>query len=186
MGEIGTIIDVPGDGGVGRGMELAAVLTFISILSVGGGPKLMAPFSHQLVVVHGWVGAAVLTQFYGMSRFLPGAGGLVLLTGLIGWSIAGPGGLLMPLAALIPPLFLSSIMLPWWSIRVAAPWKAALVRATGLLSAGQGIAGGLAILQLVGLGRVGLVIATAAAVARLAGMPVPVVLAAGGVCGLCL
>lgn len=185
MDDVGPIDDLPSDDAVGRGMELAAILTFISILSVGGGPKVMAPLSHQLVVLHGWVGGAVLMQFYGMSRFIPGVGGVVLLTGLIGWSIAGPGGLLMPLAATIPPLFISSLMLSWWLSRGTAPWKAALVRTAGLMSVGQGIAGGLAILQLVGLGRAGLVTATAAATARLTGVPVPAVLAVGGLCGLC-
>lgn len=167
------------------GPVLAATLALLSLLSIGGGPKLIAPLSHELVSVHGWMTGATLVRLYGFSRLLPGIGGLILLSGLIGWSVSGPGGaFLMPLTLLLPSSFAALAAQRWWSTRVSPMWKAGLVRAMVPVSVGQGVTGGLAILHFAGLGWAGVAIALAAGAARLAGAPTLAVLAGGGAAAL--
>ncbi|MBP2302261.1 chromate transporter [Azospirillum picis] len=173
---------------VAVGLDLAAVLALVSLFSIGGGPRMMAPLSHELVGVHGWMTGPMVTQLYGFSRFLPGAGGLVLLAGMIGWNVAGSfAAAAMPLAVLLPAGVAAFLLLPSWHARVPPAWRAGLLRAVAPVSAGQGVAGGLAILQLAGQsGRAAIALALLAAAARSAGMPAPLVLAAGGAAGVWL
>ncbi len=162
-------------------LRLAGLFALLSLLSVGGGPKLMAPLAHEVVSVHRWMSGEALTGLYGLSRAVSGAGGLILLSGLVGWTVAGLGGALaMPLALLLPSSFAAFAATSFWQARPGAPWKATLVRAIAPVSVGQGLAGGIAILQFAHAGRTGFIIAGAAFAARLAGLPALPILAAGG------
>ena len=132
------------------------------------------------LVEEGLLGAA-LTGLYGLSRAVPGVGGLALLAGLVGWTVAGAGGaLVMPLALILPSCVAVFAAVPPWLARPGAPGKATLARAVGPVSVGQGFAGGIALLQFAHGGRIGLAVAGGAFVARLAGLPTLVILGAGG------
>jgi chromate transporter len=163
-------------------LPLAGLFTLLSLLSVGGGPRLMAPLAHEVVSVHHWMAGEALTGLYGLSRLLPGAGGLVLLAGLVGWTVAGiAGAVVMPMVLLLPSTLVCYAAIPAWQARPGAPWKATLARAVAPVAVGQGLAGGIAILQYAQAGRGGLLLAGAALLARSAGAPAPLILIAGGI-----
>lgn len=168
-------------------LTLAGLLAVLSVLSVGGGPRIMAPLAHEAVSVHGWMTGETLIRLYGLSRLLPGAGGLILLSGLVGGAVGGPAGaLLMPLALLLPSALLCFAAVPRWLTPSGSGWKTILARAAGPVAVGQGMAGGIAILQFAHTGRGGLALAGAAFLGRMAGLPAPLVLALGAAGGAAL
>lgn len=161
---------------------LTVILVLLSLVSIGGGPKLMAPFAHELVHLRHWMTGKELAGLYGLTRAVPGPGGLILLAGAVGGKVAGwMGAVVAPLALILPSSCLCFIATSPWQARPRAPWKALLMRTVAPVSVGQGVAGGIAVLQIMHGGEAGLVIAAAAFTARLAGAPTLAVLAAGGV-----
>ncbi|HEY4343601.1 MAG TPA: chromate transporter [Parvibaculum sp.] len=161
---------------------LTIILVLLSLVSIGGGPKLMAPFAHELVHLRHWMTGKELAGLYGLTRAVPGPGGLILLAGAVGGKVAGWMGIVVaPLALILPSSCLCFVATSLWQAQPRAQWKALMMRTVAPVSVGQGVAGGIAILQITHGGTPGLVMAGAAFAARLAGLPALAVLAAGGI-----
>lgn len=161
---------------------LTLILAVLSLVSIGGGPKLMAPFAHEFVRVHHWMDGATLASLYGLTRGIPGLGGMILLVGFVGWTIAGmAGSIVAPLALLLPSSLLCFAVAPFWQARPGAPWKTLAQRTIRPVAVGQGFLGGIAVLHIAQGGHAGLAVAAAAFCARLAGMQTLAVLGLGGV-----
>lgn len=162
-------------------ITLAALLVMLSVFSIGGGPKLMAPLAYEVVQVHRWMSGEALVALYGLSRILPGTGGLVLLAGLVGWTVGGAAGAVVaPLALVLPAALIAFVAAPRWLARPGAAWKGTLHRMIAPIAVGQGVAGGLALLFMLHAGWTGLAVTAAAFVAGLMRMPALAILAAGG------
>jgi chromate transporter len=126
----------------------ALLITFapLSLVSIGGGPSVLAEMHHQAVVVHGWVTQREFADLFAISRAAPGPG--ALLATLIGWQAAGwQGALLASLAFFLPSSLLVYGAAHIWNRWRASPWHAAVEAGFAPVAAGLVLAGALAILQ---------------------------------------
>src|SRR5260221_9800137 len=106
---------------------LGLLFVVLSVFSIGGGPKLMAPLSHEIVSAHHWMTGEALASLYGLSRGMQGPSGLILLAGLVGWTVAGIGGAVVaPLALILPSSLIAFVAAPIWEARPGASWKSTL------------------------------------------------------------
>jgi chromate transporter len=97
---------------------LALVLAFapLSLVSVGGGPAVIAEMQHQSLA-HGWMTQQEFTALFAISRVAPGPG--ALLAPLIGWKAAGWLGVsVVSLAFFVP-----SSILVYGAVRVWDRWR---------------------------------------------------------------
>ena len=76
-------------------------------------PSVMPEMQRIVVEVQGWMSAAEFTQLFAVAQAAPGPN--VLVTGLLGWKIAGVAGGLVGLVAFCGP----AGALAWW---VGAQW----------------------------------------------------------------
>ena len=86
---------------------LALVFAPLSLVSIGGGPSIIAEIQHQAVVVHGWVTQREFADLFAIARAAPGPGS-TLLAILIGFSAAGWMGVLVVFLAFFVPSSTSS------------------------------------------------------------------------------
>lgn len=127
-----------------------AALVFIfvplSLVSIGGGPSVIAEMQHQAVVVHGWVTQREFADLFAISRAAPGPG--ALLATLIGWQAAGwLGALVVTLAFFLPSSLLACGAAHVWNRWRGSPWHAAIEAGFAPIAAGLVLAGAFAILQ---------------------------------------
>jgi chromate transporter len=109
---------------------LALLLVFapLSLVSIGGGPAVLAEMQHQSVVVHGWMTQREFADLFAISRAAPGPG--MLLVTLIGWHVAGWLGVLTVSLA----FFLPSSLLVFGIAHVWNRWRG--TRLHGAIEAG--------------------------------------------------
>jgi chromate transporter len=118
----------------------------LSLVSIGGGPSLIAEMQHQSVVAHGWITQREFADLFAISRVAPGPG--ALLAPLIGWQVAGwLGAFFVSLA-----FFLPSSLLVYAIARVSARWRGsqawtAIDLGLAPITVGLVLAGGYAILR---------------------------------------
>src|SRR6185437_13266629 len=116
-----------------RDSLLSLILVFVplSLLSVGGGPSILAGIDHA-VSARGWMSQRDFIDLFAIARAAPGPG--VLLATLVGWKVAGiPGAAVASLALFLPSSLLYYAVARHWSAeRGLAPIAAALILA-GLL-----------------------------------------------------
>ena len=126
----------------------ALVITFVplSLVSIGGGPSVLAEMQHQVVVVHGWMTQREFADLFAISRAAPGPG--TLLATLIGWQAAGwLGALVVSLAFFLPSSLLAYGAARIWNRRRGSPWHIAVEAGFAPIAAGLVLAGAFAILQ---------------------------------------
>jgi chromate transporter len=95
---------------------LALVLVFapLSLVSIGGGPAVLAEMQHQAVNVHGWMTQREFADQFAIARAAPGPG--MLLVTLIGWHVAGwLGVLVVSLAFFVPSSLLVLAIAHAWN-----------------------------------------------------------------------
>lgn len=120
-------------------LHLFVTFAALSLLAIGGANAVLPEMHRQLVEIHGWLDDATFAQLFALAQAAPGPN--ILAASVMGWRIAGPGGLLAAtLGMLLPAAALA------WSVaglvqRLAkAPWlkpaQAGLVPvAIGLIAA---------------------------------------------------
>jgi chromate transporter len=171
-------------------LQLLGTFAVLSLLAIGGANSALPEMHRQLVDLHGWLDGATFAELYALAQAAPGPN--ILVASVMGWWIAGAGGLVVAtLGMLVPPAVLA------WGIaglthrlrhaRWLRPAQAGLVPlaiglllAAGLLMAGASEGDGKG-------GWLGpAIVAAAAAVIWRTGWSPMWVLAAGGLIGLLL
>ena len=147
---------------------LALVLAFapLSLVSIGGGPAIVAEVQHQAVAVHGWVTQREFADLFAISRAAPGPG--TLLVTLIGWTVAGwQGALVVSVAFFLPSSLLVYGVAHAWNRWRGSAWHRAVEAGFAPIAAGLMLAGALAIMHTAGSGALGWAIAAAVAACRI-------------------
>ena len=82
---------------------LQILLTFatLSLLAVGGANAVLPEMHRQLVELRGWLDDASFSQLYALAQTAPGPN--ILVASVMGWRIAGPGGLAMATIGMLLP-----------------------------------------------------------------------------------
>jgi chromate transporter len=165
---------------------LLVVFIPLSLLSIGGGPSILAGIQNA-VEARQWMSERDFLDLFAIARAAPGPG--VLLSTLVGWKVAGlPGALIASVALFLPSSLLYYAIARRWSAHRGKPWHAALERGLAPIAAGLILAGSLVILR-ASAGEPALWAIAAAATAILLWRPKlnPLwVLAAGGVAAMML
>jgi chromate transporter len=146
-----------------RGALVALVFAFapLSLVSIGGGPAVLAEMQHQAVAAHGWVTQREFGDLFAISRAAPGPG--ALLSTLIGWRAAGwLGALIVSFAFFLPSSMLVYVAARFWSRSRGLGWHAAVEEGFVPIAGGLVLAGALAILQSGGGAGWGIALAVAA------------------------
>ena len=142
----------------------ALVVLFIpvSLLSVGGGPSILAPLYHQTVEVHGWLTPREFVDAFAISRAAPGPG--AMMVALVGWKVAGwTGALVATIAMFLPTSLLCYAAARVWNRYRGTRLHTALEQGLAPIGTGLLFAGAFAILRAADTGPLGWVVAAAAA-----------------------
>ena len=126
---------------------LALVLVFapLSLVSIGGGPAILAEMQHQAVNVQGWMTQREFADLFALARAAPGPG--MLLVTLIGWHVAGWLGVLaVSLAFFLPSSLLVLAVAQVWNRWRGTAWHGAIEAGFAPIAVGLVFAGALAIL----------------------------------------
>ena len=127
-------------------VALVFVFTPLSLVSIGGGPSVLAEMQHQAVIVHGWVTQREFGDLFAISRAAPGPG--ALLVTLIGWQAAGwLGVLVVSIAFYLPSSILVYGAARFWNRWRGSAWHAVIENGFAPIAAGLILAGGVAILR---------------------------------------
>jgi chromate transporter len=165
---------------------IALLLVFVplSLLSVGGGPSILAGLQNA-VAARGWMSQRDFIDLFAIARAAPGPG--VLLATLVGWKVAGiPGAIVASLALFVPSSLLYYAVARHWDAHRGKLWHSALERGLAPVAAALILAGSLVILRASGT-NYGLWAIAAASTAILLWRPRlnPLwVLAAGGIAAM--
>ncbi|HWI25504.1 MAG TPA: chromate transporter [Stellaceae bacterium] len=130
-----------------RDSLLSLILVFVplSLLSVGGGPSILAGIDHA-VSARGWMSQRDFIDLFAIARAAPGPG--VLLATLVGWKVAGiPGAAVASLALFLPSSLLYYAVARHWSAHRGKLWHSALERGLAPIAAALILAGSLVILR---------------------------------------
>jgi chromate transporter len=162
-------------------LGLLIVFVPLSLLSIGGGPSILAGIQNA-VEARGWMSQGDFLDLFAIARAAPGPG--VLLATLVGWQVAGPAGAAVAsLALFVPSSLLYYAIARRWHQHRGKPWHSALELGLAPVAAGLILAGSLVILR-AGGGGYGLWAIAATATVILIWQPKlnPLwVLAAGGI-----
>jgi chromate transporter len=165
---------------------IALILVFVplSLLSIGGGPSILAGIQNA-VEARQWMSERDFLDLFAIARAAPGPG--VLLATLVGWKVAGlSGAIVASLALFLPSSLLYYAIARRWSAHRGKAWHSAFERGLAPIAAGLILAGSLVILR-ASAGEPALWAIAAAATAILLWRPKlnPLwVLAAGGVAAM--
>jgi chromate transporter len=165
-------------------LALLVVFVPLSLLSIGGGPSILAGMENA-VAAHRWMSERDFLDLFAIARAAPGPG--VLLATLVGWKVAGiPGAIVASLALFLPSSLLYYAIARHWNAHRGKFWHSALERGLAPVAAALILAGSLVILRAGGRDY-GLWAITAASTAILLWWPKlnPLwVLAAGGIAAI--
>jgi chromate transporter len=126
---------------------VALLLVFVplSLLSVGGGPSILAGLQNA-VAARGWMSQRDFLDLFAIARAAPGPG--VLLATLVGWKVAGiPGAIVASLALFVPSSLLYYAVARHWNAHRGKVWHSALERGLAPVAAALILAGSLVILR---------------------------------------
>ena len=108
-------------------LALLTVFVPFSLVSIGGGPSILAGIQHEAVDVHHWVTSREFVELFAISRAAPGPGSM--LTTLIGWHVAGlTGAFVATLALFVPSSLLCYGVAAVWNRHRGKRWHSALER----------------------------------------------------------
>jgi chromate transporter len=80
----------------------------LSLVAVGGATAVLPEMHRLLVVVHGWMDDGTFTQLFALAQAAPGPN--ILAASLMGWYIAGVGGLIVATLGMLVP----AAILAWY------------------------------------------------------------------------
>jgi len=128
---------------------LALVFAPLSLVSIGGGPAVIAEMQHQAVTVHHWTTQREFADLFAIARAAPGPG--TLLATLIGFAAAGwLGALVVSLAFFVPSSLLVYATAAIFNRWRGSAWYAAVAAGLAPIAVGLVLAGALAILEMGG------------------------------------
>jgi chromate transporter len=126
---------------------LALIVVFVplSLLSVGGGPSILAGIQNAVAARH-WMSQRDFVDLFAIARAAPGPG--VLLATLVGWKVAGlPGAAVASLALFVPSSILYYVIVRRWNAHRGQRWHSALEEGLAPIAAGLILGGSLLILR---------------------------------------
>ncbi|HZB94102.1 MAG TPA: chromate transporter [Stellaceae bacterium] len=126
---------------------LGLILVFVplSLLSVGGGPSILAGLQNAVAARH-WMSQSDFLDLFAIARAAPGPG--VLLATLVGWKVAGiAGAIVASLSLFVPSSLLYYAVARHWSLHRGKLWHTALEHGLAPIAAGLILAGSLVILR---------------------------------------
>ncbi len=126
---------------------VALLIVFIplSLLSIGGGPSILAGIQHA-VDARKWMSERDFVDLFAIARAAPGPG--VLLATLVGWKVAGiSGAIVASLALFVPSSVVYYAIARHWSMHRGKDWHTALELGLAPVAAGLILAGSLVILR---------------------------------------
>jgi len=82
-------------------LQLAGHFALLSLLAVGGAITLASEMQRYLVVEHGWIDALQFNASIAIAQAAPGPN--ILFVALMGWSAAGPLGMVATMAGIMVP-----------------------------------------------------------------------------------
>ncbi|WP_343619995.1 chromate transporter [Acinetobacter proteolyticus] len=116
-------------------VTLAVVFTQLSLLAFGGGNAILPEMQHQVVTVHQWMSAEQFSSLFAMAQAAPGPN--MMIVPLVGWHVAGPGGLLVTsLAKFGPSSIITIYALKFWERFKANPLRARFEKALKPITVG--------------------------------------------------
>jgi chromate transporter len=125
--------------------RLLIVFVPLSLVSVGGGPSILAGIA-TAVEQRAWMSEREFLDLFAIARAAPGPG--VLLATLVGWEVAGlAGAAVASLALFVPSSILYYAIARLWNAHRGKRWHDALERGLAPVAAGLILAGSLVILR---------------------------------------
>jgi chromate transporter len=122
-------------------LDLALYFGLLSLISVGGMPSVITEMQRYVVDVRHWVTAADFIQMFAIGQAAPGPN--VLISGLIGWKVAGVSGAFVALGAMCGPAGLVAFWVAGvWERMKDSPWRAVAQRAMAPIVVGLIFSGG--------------------------------------------
>ncbi len=87
-------------------LQILGTFALLSLLAVGGANAVLPEMHRQLVELLGWLDGATFAELYALAQAAPGPN--ILVASVMGWWIAGAGGMVMAtLGMLLPPAALA-------------------------------------------------------------------------------
>jgi chromate transporter len=169
-------------------LQILGTFAVLSLLAVGGANSVLPEMHRQLVELRGWLDDATFSQLYALAQAAPGPN--ILVASVMGWRIAGPGGM----AAATLGMLLPAAALAWGMAGLTmrlrgAPWLKPAQGGLVPVAIGLLLAGGLVMAEASshagGAPTLAIVAVSTLVVWRTALSPLWV-LAGGGVLGLAL
>lgn len=143
-------------------LALIAVFVPFSLVSIGGGPSVIAGIQHETVDLRHWMSAREFVEAFAISRAAPGPG--TMLATLIGWHLAGwSGAAIATLAFFLPSTLLCYGVVRVWDRYRGKPWHTALEQGLAPVGGGLILAGAVSILRIGGGGLLPWIVAIGAA-----------------------
>jgi chromate transporter len=82
-------------------LQVAGHFALLSLLAVGGAISLASEMQRYLVVEHGWIDPLQFNASIAIAQAAPGPN--ILFVALLGWSVAGPLGMVATMAGIMVP-----------------------------------------------------------------------------------
>ena len=102
-------------------LQILVTFGVLSLVAVGGANAVLPEMLRQLVELHGWLDDATFAQLYALAQAAPGPN--ILVASVMGWRIAGWGGMAMAtVGMLLPAAVLAWIMAGLVQRLRGAPW----------------------------------------------------------------
>ena len=120
--------------------ELCAQFLVLSLLSIGGANAVLPEIHLRVVETQHWMTDADFAQLFALSQAAPGPN--VLIVSLIGWKVAGVGGVMAMLAMSGPSSLLTYAVAHAWERFRDAPWRIAIQRGIAPVTVGLILASG--------------------------------------------
>jgi len=103
-------------------MALLQIFLLLSVLAFGGVVTVLPEIQRQVVQVEHWMNAQEFSTLFALAQASPGPNSMIVP--LIGWNVAGLGGLLVSsLAIYVPSIMITAGMLRIWDRYQARPWR---------------------------------------------------------------
>ncbi|TWF49437.1 chromate transporter [Neorhizobium alkalisoli] len=103
-------------------IALAIIFTQLSIVAFGGGNSILPEMHRQVVDVHHWMTAQQFSALFALAQAAPGPN--LMVVPLVGWHVAGWGGLLVTsIAKFGPSSVITYFVVSLWTRFKDKPWR---------------------------------------------------------------
>jgi chromate transporter len=138
-------------------LQIARVFAALSLVSIGGANAVLPEIRRQVVVVQGWMSDSAFANVFAISHAAPGPN--IIMASLVGWQLAGIGGLLVATLTIMTPscilaFVVGRVIARWWERR----WTRLLREGLIPLALGLILASGLSMMRMADHGAITLII----------------------------